>query len=470
MSYQLTMHEAFDCPRAPQDVFQYIVDFSRITEWDHTILSAVKTTSGKIAVGTAFDLKYSMGLRKVPIRYEVMEFEPPQRAVLKGVSRGFTAIDTVTITETSNGCHVDWRAELEFRGASAKIVPLIERRITAAGVQTIKDLAKALRDDAPTPKLSPLQRVADKLIVPGVLGFSRFGHQHAEKHWQPVTASMRDKHVVLTGATSGLGLATAHELAQRGAKLTLIARDAVKADRVAKEITAQTGNEQIEVRIADLSEIAQVVELGKTLLKKGEPIDVLINNAGALFNPRRETSERIEASFALLLLSPFVLTEQLFPLLKQASSSRVINVSSGGMYGTKINLKNLESERGQYRGADAYARAKRGLVIMGERWAERWADEGIKVHNMHPGWAQTPGVEESLPQFAKLTRRILRSPEEGADTIVWLANATEANNTSGLFWLDRAPHTTHLSRRTVEKPSERDALEDLLREYRSRLI
>ena len=465
MSYQLTMREEFDCNRDARDIFDYIVDFSRIDEWDQTIISAEKVSAGAIQQGSKFDLMYAMGLRRVPIQYEITEYDSPHRAVLTGKSRNFTAVDTVEIVPGENGCHVNWTAQIEFLGAAAKLVPLMESKIIAAGSQTIKNLAKALDDNYPVPELNLSQKLADQFILPGVLGFSTLGLNRVRKLWQPVTASMRGKHVVITGATSGLGLATAHELAHRGAELTLVVRDQAKADAVVQEIEESTGNSSLQVELADLSLMQDVIALGERMLAQGKPIDVLINNAGALLNPRQETTEGIETSFALLLLGPYILTEMLQPLLRDAGQARVINVSSGGMYGKRISLSNLESTKGEYGGADAYARAKRGLVIMGERWAEHWAQDGITVHNMHPGWAKTPGVETSLPGFTKITNRILRTPEEGADTIIWLANATEVGKTSGLFWFDRFPHTTHLTGNTRETAEQRDALERALIEY-----
>ena len=170
----------------------------------------------------------------------------------------------------------------------------------------------------------------------------------------------------------------------------------------------------------------------------------------------------------MLLLSPVLLTEQLYPLLKKTNNARVINVSSGGMYAKRISTSNLESTKGKYSGSDAYARAKRGLVICGETWAKNWARDGITVHNMHPGWARTPGVEQSLPEFNKRVDKILRDPLQGADTIVWLASATEVAKTSGLFWLDREPHTTHLLGSTKESSAQRDKLFASMQTYAQR--
>ena len=467
MSYTLEMNEQFNCSRNAEDAFDYIVDFSRIDEWDHTIVSAKKSRDGAIGLGTSFDLVYAMGLRKVPIQYVITEFEPNQRAVLIGSSQNFKATDTVTITESENGCHVDWHASIEFFGTAAKIVPLIKNKIVKAGRQTIKDLSVALENNNPVPTLGLSKTIADKLIAPGLIGFTKYGYGHAKKGWKPVTNNIKGQHVVVTGATSGLGLATAHALAHRGANLTLVARNADKANAVVRGITEQTGNSNIAVEIADLAEIDQVVALAKRLLKKKKPIDVLINNAGALLNPRQENSQGLESSFALLLLGPVVLTEMLYPLLtrKGDATSRVINVSSGGMYAKRISTSNLESTKGEYSGADAYARSKRGLVMAGEYWAEHWAESGIIVHSMHPGWAKTPGVEESLPEFNRKMDKVLRSPEQGADTIVWLACATEAAQTSGLFWLDREPHSTHLSSKTRETDEQRQTLFSTLRDY-----
>ena len=469
MTYKLKMLENFDSARSIEDAFDYIVDFSRIDEWDHTIVSAEKVSDGAIGLGSKFDLVFSMGPRKTPISYEITEFEFPNRAVLTGTSENFIAVDTVMLKKTADGCHVDWCAELDFTGITAKVVPLLEKKIKAGGAKTIRDLARALADDFAPPKLSPLKTLADKLIVPGVLSFTKFGYQNAKKDWNPVTASVKGKHAVITGATSGLGLSTAMQLAHLGANLTLIARDKVKAKGVVADITKRTGNSNIKVEIAELSSMSEVSALADRLLKKAKAIDILVNNAGALLNPRQETAEGLEKSFALLLLGPFLFTEKLHPLLAKSSSARVINVSSGGMYAKRISISNIESKKGDYSGSDAYARSKRGLVITGEQWAEEWAKDGITIHNMHPGWAFTPGVVTGLPQFTKATKRVLRTADQGADTIVWLASATEVAKTTGLFWLDRNPHSTHLSSKTKETAQQRESLRATLDVYIERL-
>ena len=144
--------------------------------------------------------------------------------------------------------------------------------------------------------------------------------------------------------------------------------------------------------------------------------------------------------------------------------ARIINVSSGGMYTQKIRVDDLQWRLQPYDGTRAYARTKRGQVILTELWADRLEDRGIVVHSMHPGWAATPGVADSLPAFYRVTRPLLRTAEEGADTIVWLCASDEAAETTGLFWHDRRPRPTHRARGTRATDQERAALWEALEE------
>ena len=465
MPHTIEIKEQFHTRRSAEDVYEYITDFSRITEWDHSIISSEKISDGAISVGSQFDLMFAMGPRKSQIVYEITEFHYPSRAVLIGTSDNFVAVDTLSIEDKGSGCDVTWETKINFTGSSAKIVKLMESKIKAGAIKTIHDLAIALDDNFDAPVSSSLRTFADKAILPGILSFTKYGFKQAKTKWHPVTASVKGKHALITGATSGLGLATATQLAHLGAYLTLVARNQQKAKQVSTQITKVTGNHNIKIEIADLSEIKQVNDLADRLLNKGRRIDILINNAGALLNPRQETTDGLEKSFALLLLGPFLMTEKILPLLAKSGAARIINVSSGGMYAKRISLSNLQSTKGKYSGSEAYARAKRGLVIIGEQWAEQWAKHGITVHNMHPGWALTPGVQTGIPEFARRTKPFLRTPEQGADTIIWLATASEVAKTSGLFWLDRFPHSTHLTNKTKEKPEQRLALRNALENY-----
>jgi NAD(P)-dependent dehydrogenase (short-subunit alcohol dehydrogenase family) len=272
--------------------------------------------------------------------------------------------------------------------------------------------------------------------------------------------------MVITGASSGLGYSAALELARRQASLTLVMRNEKKAAEVVENIRKETGNQDISVEIADLALLGDVELLAQRLLEQGRPIHALINNAGALFNERQETAEGIEVNLALLLLSPYRLTLALQPLLAEAHGSRVINVLSGGMYTQKLSVDSLLEKSDQtYQGAAAYAQAKRGLMVATEDLAQRWEKDGIVVNAMHPGWADTPGVESALPLFHRVTRNVLRSPEEGADTMVWLAAAGEAAQVSGQFFLDRKAVPVHLQGSTRETVQERSRLLNFLANY-----
>lgn len=134
-----------------------------------------------------------------------------------------------------------------------------------------------------------------------------------------------------------------------------------------------------------------------------------------------------------------VLIEGLLPLLKAASPSLVINVTSGGQYGQRIPVGDFQSDHTRYGPKMLYARTKREQVALTRQWARRLEGDGVHVHAMHPGWADTKGVRQWLPVFRALTRPFIRTPEQGADTIVWLGSAPEAIRSTGLLWQDRRP-------------------------------
>jgi NAD(P)-dependent dehydrogenase (short-subunit alcohol dehydrogenase family) len=154
------------------------------------------------------------------------------------------------------------------------------------------------------------------------------------------------------------------------------------------------------------------------------------------------------------------MTELLRPVLKDA---RVVVVSSGGMYAQKLAADDPEYLEGEYSGTVAYARTKRMQVALAPVLQERWAADGIALHTMHPGWADTPGVVTSLPVFHKVMGPLLRDPALGADTIVWLA-ATDPAPGGGQFWMDRAPRPEHYLRSTRESAADLDRLWTYVRE------
>ncbi len=455
MSNTITLDETIEAARPLHEAFAYVSDFARIEEWDPAVASAARLTAGGPGVGAEYRVDMMAGFS---LHYRVVEFEPDRRMLMTVKSRLFTAREEILFEASGGRSRVRYIASFDFPAPLAALNRLFPAVMERVGKSAVDGLNQALEDEFEPPAPSNLTAIADRLVLPGVWRFTRLGYCAARRHFKPVSAYLGDRHMLLTGATSGIGKAAAQQLATLGARLTLVARDEDKAQSLVAELQGQTGNTGIGYEIADLSLMADVHALCDRLLATGAPLDALINNAGALFNPRQETAEGLEKSFALLLLSPYLLTERLHSLLAQAESPRVVNVLSGGMYTQKIRVGDLQSERGTYSGSVAYARAKRGLMILTEEWAERWAKDGIAVNAMHPGWADTPGVEESLPAFHRLTKYVLRKPAEGADTAVWLAAASEAGEVSGQFWLDREQHPSHLSPRTVESAADRARL------------
>lgn len=313
-------------------------------------------------------------------------------------------------------------------------------------------------------------KILDAFLDWTLLGYTKAGYR--ARHLAPWLdgSVVSGRNVLVTGATGGLGEATAARLAALGANVTLVGRSDAKLEATVRRIRGATPNAVLRVEKADLSSMVEVAALADRLLSRGEPLHVLVNCVGVLLNRRELTREGVETTFATNLLGHFLLTERIHPLLVKGAPSRIINVSSGGMYTQRIRPDDLETERIPYDGPTAYARTKRGQVILSELWAERWARDGIVVHSMHPGWADTQGVRDSLPTFRRITAASLRNADEGADTIVWLAASAEGGRESGRFWHDRRAWPTHRMERTRETQAERRALVSALDGRLARLL
>jgi dehydrogenase/reductase SDR family member 12 len=311
--------------------------------------------------------------------------------------------------------------------------------------------------------INVLGKALDTTLDRSVLGgYTRLGYQVRHSVWsEPGLPSLAGKTIAITGATSGIGRAAAELAAQQDARLILLVRDTVRGERVAREVEAKTGNEEVAVLACDLADLASVRGCAQALLD-GEPrLDALINNAGVLSRTRRLSADFFELTFATNLLGPFLLTESLVPALELAAG-RVINVSSAGMYTQRLRVDDLQFDRCEFDAVTAYARTKRAQVILTEMWASTLAAHRISVHAMHPGWVDTPGVESSLPIFHRLLGPALRTPEQGADTIVWLAGAPAQTLESGRFWHDRRPRPNYLLPGTHESAGERERLWETL--------
>jgi dehydrogenase/reductase SDR family protein 12 len=292
-----------------------------------------------------------------------------------------------------------------------------------------------------------------------VAGFTNIGYRIRSRAWSPSELPRMDGRVVLvTGASSGLGLAATEGFARLGATVWLAVRDPERGEAARARITASSGNNDLHVGICDLSRLESVRRFAERFGDQSPRLDVLVNNAGVMTATRSVSSDGVELTFATNVLGPFLLTSLLIPLLRSSAPARIVNVSSGGMYTQRLRVGDLQSEQGTFDGPRVYARTKRAQVILTEIWAKQLAGTGVVVHSMHPGWADTPGVRSSLPRFHALTRPLLRTPAQGADTIVWLGAAAEPARSSGWFWHDRRPRPPHRLPGTREAPQERGRL------------
>lgn len=291
------------------------------------------------------------------------------------------------------------------------------------------------------------------------VGYTSVGYRIREHTWNPSDLARMDGRMVLvTGATSGIGHAAAEGFARLGASVRMLVRDPHRGEHARAEIVARSGNGDVEVKLCDLSDLAAVRSFAKRFSAEAPRLDMLVNNAGVLTGKRTLSADGIELTFATNVLGPFVLTNMLTELLKRSSPSRIINVSSGGMYTQRLHIEDLQMAGEEFNGPVAYARSKRIEVILTELWAERLKDAGVVVHAMHPGWVDTPGLAASLPRFHRLVRPLLRTPQQGADTIVWLGAAPEPARRSGEFWHDRRPRPTHRVPWTKEGAEDRERL------------
>jgi dehydrogenase/reductase SDR family member 12 len=296
-----------------------------------------------------------------------------------------------------------------------------------------------------------LDTALDRAVVPG---YTRAGYWLRSRGWpedDPRPGALRGKTAIVTGGSSGLGRATVAGLARLGATVRLVVRDIGRAEFAVAEIRRDVPGAELRVDHCDVSDLDDIVRYVSGLELDG--LDVLVHNAGVLPQRRMVTAQGHELTLATHVLGPVLLTERLRPALA-AAGGRVILVASGGMYTQSLPVDDPEYVRRDYRGGTAYARTKRIQVALTPLLASRLHNDGIAVYAMHPGWSDTPGLTSSLPLFAKLTRPLLRPPDEGADTTVWLA-ATQPAPIVGGFWHDRSMRPVHYLRRTHDTEANR---------------
>lgn len=285
-----------------------------------------------------------------------------------------------------------------------------------------------------------VDRLLDLAVVPG---FSRIGYSLRRRMFGWKLPDLAGRSVMVTGASSGLGLAAAIDLARCGARVHMVCRSEAKGEHALSQVNAAggdrgTGRDAV-LHLCDLSLVGEIRRFAAGFLDSGAKLDVLVNNAGVMPPARFATSEGFELTFATNVLGPFLLTELLLPRLREGRDPRVILMSSGGMYSSGFNLADPQLTAKEYRPTSFYAHTKRAEVMLADQWQRQEPEEGGTFCSMHPGWAVTPGMTAAMPGFHRLAGAILRDANEGADTAVWLAGASPEEAPGGCFYEDRRP-------------------------------
>jgi len=263
--------------------------------------------------------------------------------------------------------------------------------------------------------------------------------------WHDVGMSkdLDGKVFLVTGATEGIGKAAALEFARRGANLTIVGRNREKSERVLGELKAASGNQAIELLLGDLSKLADVRAVAAAFKAKHDRLDVLVNNAGAVFQKRQVTSDGFEMTFALNHLGYFLLTHELVDLLKKTPGARVVSTSSGAHRLGRIDFDTIATVPAWKRGFSVYGDSKLANILFTRELARRLAGSGVTANCFHPGWVHTGfalnngGLLAAGADFAGSL--FARTPEKGAETLVWLATSPKAGKMTGEYFQDMKP-------------------------------
>lgn len=249
---------------------------------------------------------------------------------------------------------------------------------------------------------------------------------------------MQDKVCLITGATSGIGFVTAQALAQRGATVVMVGRDAARGVDSVDRVKRATGNEAVDLLLADLSSQAQIAELAQAFQRRYERLDVLVNNAGAIFTERQTSVDGVEMTFALNHLGYFLLTHLLLDILKNSAPSRIVNVASAAHQGGRIHFDDLQGER-RYSGWRAYCQSKLANILFTYELAERLKDTQVTANVLHPGFVATRFGHNNRGAMSWLIRAaqvMAISEERGAETMIYLATSPEVEGVSGKYFVN----------------------------------
>ncbi|MFW9962592.1 MAG: SDR family oxidoreductase [Candidatus Sifarchaeia archaeon] len=245
---------------------------------------------------------------------------------------------------------------------------------------------------------------------------------------------MNDKVCIVTGSNSGIGKETALGLAEMGARVVMVVRNKERGEDARSEIIQQSGNKSVDLMTYDLCSMDEIRGLALEFKNKYDRLDVLVNNAGAVFNKRQATAEGFEMTLAVNYLAPFLLTHELLPLLKKSVPSRVINLSSGLHKSAKLDLDDLQSES-SYKSMNVYRNAKLMVVMHTYELARRLKDTGITVNVVLPGFVATNLGRNTGSVMSRIMFGMMKpfqlSAKEGAETSVYVSSSPDVAGITG---------------------------------------
>jgi NAD(P)-dependent dehydrogenase (short-subunit alcohol dehydrogenase family) len=251
---------------------------------------------------------------------------------------------------------------------------------------------------------------------------------------------LKGKVCLVTGATSGIGTFTAAGLAAQGAEVVLAGRNRQKAEDALDLIQRRTGSEALSYLLADFRDLGQVRSLALDFKARYPRLDVLVNNAGAFFFSRRESSYGIEMTLLVNHVAPFLLTNLLLDLLQASAPARIVNVSSDGHKMANMDLTDLGCSHG-YQGLRAYARSKLATLLFTYELARRLEGSSVTVNALHPGHVATDMWRTNFPVIGPALKWIMSwftlTPEEGADNSIYLASSTQVEGVTGKYYVER---------------------------------
>ena len=263
---------------------------------------------------------------------------------------------------------------------------------------------------------------------------------------------MNGKVCLVTGSTDGIGKVSARVLAELGAKVIIVGRNPEKSAIVLAELKSISGNENIDLLMADLAVMQEVRDLAEQVISRYDRIDVLLNNAGGYFTKHEITSDGLEMTFALNHMSYFLLTNKLMELLKYSAPARIVNVSSDAHYGVDMEFENLNGEQ-EYKAWKAYQKSKLANVLFTYELLKK-VPGNITVNCLHPGFVATNFGHNNGGFFGpvlKIAQRISAiDPEEGAKTSIFLCSAPEVKGVSGKYFYKCQPKTSSRESRNMD--------------------